>query len=166
MLPPKQRYIVSFRSDLKLHVLRRDMTPRPPKKKKKKLGGAAYGETLAAELAPLNIRVLLVAPGAFDAGVIPPFTETLPGYESAHDVMDAAIKKREASKKGDPARGMDTIIDVVRGEGRAASLAREGKWPRWLVLGEDAFTHVRKRIQDMADTLDEWETVGSDVYQQ
>jgi hypothetical protein len=103
-------------------------------------------------------------PGAFDAGVIPPYTATLPGYEGAHDVMDAAIKTREASKKGDPARGMDVVIDVVRGEGRAASLARGGKWPRWLVLGEDAFAHVRRRVRNMAEALDEWETVGSDVY--
>ncbi|KAH9965236.1 hypothetical protein BC827DRAFT_1183166 [Russula dissimulans] len=125
---------------------------------------AAYSETLAVELAPLNIRVLLVVPGAFDAGVIPPYTATLPGYEGAHDVMDAAIKTREASKKGDPARGMDVVIDVVRGEGRAVSLARGGKWPRWLVLGEDAFAHVRRRVRNMAEALDEWETVGSDVY--
>jgi len=120
---------------------------------------------LAVEVAPLNIRVVVVVPGAFDAGVIPPITETLPGYKRAHDVMEAALRMREASKKGDPARGMDAVIDVVRGEGRAAPLARAGKWPRWLVLGEDAFDHVRKRLQNMADTLDEWETVGSDVYQ-
>ncbi|KAI9453178.1 NAD-P-binding protein [Russula earlei] len=124
----------------------------------------SYSETLAVELAPLNIRVLLVVPGTFNAGVIPPYTETLPGYESTHDVMDAAMKAREASKKGDPARGMDAVVDVVRGEGRAASLAHAGKWPRWLVLGEDAFAHVRKRLQNMADTLGEWEAVGSDVY--
>lgn len=123
----------------------------------------AYSETLSVELASLNIRVLLVVPGAFDAGGIPPITETLPGYERAHDVMDAALRTREASKKGDPARGMDAVIDVVRDEGRAASLARAGKWPRWLVLGQDAFVHVRERIRNMADDLDEWEVVGSDV---
>ena len=124
----------------------------------------AYSETLSVELAPQNIRVLLVVPGAFDAGGIPPITATLPGYERAHDVMDAALRTREASKKGDPARGMDAVIDVVRDEGRAASLARAGKkWPRWLVLGQDAFVHVRERIRNMADDLDEWEVVGSDV---
>lgn len=52
----------------------------------------SYSETLSVELAPLNIRVLLVVPGAFDAGGIPPITETLPGYERAHDVMDAALR--------------------------------------------------------------------------
>ena len=133
------------------------------KKKPPGATNAAYSETLSVELAPLNIRVLLVVPGAFDAGVIPPITETLPGYERAHDVMEATLRTREASKKGDPARGMDAVIDVVRDDGRAASLAREGKWPKWLVLGQDAFAHVRERIRNMADDLDEWEVVGSDV---
>lgn len=55
----------------------------------------AYSETLSAERAPLNICVLLVVPGTFDVCVIPPITETLPGYEGAHDVMDAALKTRE-----------------------------------------------------------------------
>jgi hypothetical protein len=58
---------------------------------------------------------------------------------------------------------MDAVIDVVRDEGCAASLARADKWPRWLVLGENAFAHVRERMRNMADDLGEWEVVGSDV---
>ncbi|KAI0260725.1 hypothetical protein BC834DRAFT_925723 [Gloeopeniophorella convolvens] len=126
----------------------------------------SYGETLAVELAPLNIRVLLVVPGAFDAGVIPPYTKILPGYEQTHEAMEAALKLRGTLMKGDPVRGMDTIIDVVRGEGHATDLVHDGKWPKWLVLGDDAFMHTRKRLQNMADTLTEWEEVGSGMHHQ
>jgi hypothetical protein len=30
-----------------------------------------------------------------------------------HDVMDTAMKIREVSKKGDPARGQESVIDIV-----------------------------------------------------
>ncbi|KAI0262610.1 NAD-P-binding protein [Gloeopeniophorella convolvens] len=124
----------------------------------------SYGETLSAEVRPFNIRVCIVAPGTFDAGGLPSLTKQTPPYAAAHEVMRTQIVHlRAMGGKGDPSRGMDAVIDVVRGEGRAAPLAAGGKWPLWLVLGEDAQRDINARLDRMKETLSEWAVVGSDL---
>ncbi|KAI0262611.1 hypothetical protein BC834DRAFT_890947 [Gloeopeniophorella convolvens] len=124
----------------------------------------SYGETLSVELLPFGIRVLIVAPGTFNAGPQPVFTNPTPPYLEAHKLMRERLEKIAGKKgKGDPKRGMDVVVDVVRGEGRAASRVKEGKWPLWLVLGEDALQDVRARADKLRDTLTEWAGVGSDL---
>ncbi|KAG1894361.1 uncharacterized protein F5891DRAFT_1256111 [Suillus fuscotomentosus] len=124
----------------------------------------AMSETLALELAPFNIRILIVEPGAFRTENIyrnkfDTWTNPIPDYDKTRaetQVMYEAIPGRQP---GDPMKAMKLVADVVRGEGVAAG--RE--WPLYLVLGEDAEKDVRNKCMMMLKHLDEWQDVIRDV---
>ncbi len=123
----------------------------------------ALAETLSAELAPLGVRVLHVAPGSFRTEGI--YTNgfhdrnKLVGY----DDIRAAAAKRFASvpgnEKGDPVKAMEVVVDVVRGEG----VAKGKPWPGLLVLGEDSERDVRNKCQATLQLLDTWGDVAKSV---
>ena len=58
---------------------------------------------------------------------------------------------------GDVEKGMDAVVDLVRGEGQAAG---KRSWPLWVVLHEEAIANVRDRLTKMSNTIDEWESLG------
>lgn len=122
------------------------------------------GETLAFELAPFNIRVLIVEPGAFRTENIysnkfDSWTNPIPDYDEARAGALARHEAIPGTQPGDPMKAMRFVVDVVRGEGVAAG--RE--WPSYLVLGEDAERDVRKKCMMMLKHLDEWQDVIRDV---
>ena len=124
---------------------------------------------------PFNIRVLIVAPGSFRTpGIYPPTIvgDPLPGYER----LRADTEKRLTTlvtrpNQGDPMRGMDVVVDVVKGEGRVNNVKKDqaqgeegpAEWPLWLFLGEDAMNDVRAKIGRITKALDVWESVGSNL---
>jgi len=123
----------------------------------------ALAETLTVELSPFNIRVLLVAPGAFR-------TEGIYGQKyhvekpiSAYDQMrDASQKMFQAvpgTQKGDPDKAMEVVVDVVRGEG----IAKERPWPGFLVLGEDAERELVAKCNKVLQLVEEWGDVSRSV---
>ncbi|KZV64342.1 NAD-P-binding protein [Peniophora sp. CONT] len=123
----------------------------------------AYGEQLSAELVDFNIRVNVLLPGAFNTdpgGGFPPIpAPPIPDYDDFRERLRQNLeKRRNVPNKGDPGKGMDALVDVVRGEGKAAS--KEG-WPLWLLLGDDGILTVRQRLELMGDTIDKWESVGT-----
>lgn len=148
---------------------------------------SAYGETLSTELGPFNIRVTVITPGTFRTSapfnLFRPAGTPIPDYASTRDGMKEAQELRmEKLQKADPERGMDVVVDLVLGQGRAGELTRldgdgsgdgsgaggdvsdgRGKWPLWLFLGKDGMDDLRNRITKMAGTMDEWKDVGSDV---
>ncbi|RDX55334.1 NAD-P-binding protein [Polyporus arcularius HHB13444] len=123
----------------------------------------AVGETYASELRPFGIRVLIVAPGAFRTEGVHAYPATINTHVPAYDDMRNAGMARFAGiaghEKGDPAKAMELVVDVVKGEGRAAG--RE--WPLWLVLGRDAYVDVRAKTQKLLATMDAWEDVATDL---
>lgn len=81
--------------------------------------------------------------------------------------------------RGDPKLGMEVVVDLVRGEGRAGEILRgcegahrpeEGthgtggtqgqEWPLWLFLGEDGQRDVRARNEKVGRCLDVWGELG------
>lgn len=122
------------------------------------------GETLAVELAPFNIRVLIVEPGAFRTENIysnkfDTWTNPIPDYDETRAETAARYEAIPGKQPGDPMKAMKFVVDVVRGEGIAAG--RE--WPLYLVLGEDAERDVRNKCMMMLKHLDEWQDVIRDV---
>jgi NAD(P)-dependent dehydrogenase (short-subunit alcohol dehydrogenase family) len=122
------------------------------------------GETLAVELAPFNIRVLIVEPGAFRTENIysnkfDTWTNPIPDYDETRAETLAKYEAIPGNQPGDPMKAMKFVVDVVRGEGVAAG--RE--WPLYLVLGEDAERDVRNKCMMMLKHLDEWQDVIRDV---
>jgi len=121
------------------------------------------GETLAVELASFNIRVLIVAPGAFRTENIYSnkfdTTHPIPDYDETRAKALLRYETVPGKQPGDPAKAMKIVVDVVRGEGVA--VGRE--WPLYLVLGEDAEQDVRNKCMKVFKHLDEWQDVIRDV---
>ena len=124
---------------------------------------AAIGETYASELRPFGVRVLIVAPGAFRTEGVHAYPATIHNHVPVYDDMRNAGMARFAQiaghEKGDPAKAMELLVDVVKGEGRAAG--RE--WPLWLVMGRDAYADVRAKTHKLLATMDAWEDVATDL---
>ncbi|KAF8201221.1 hypothetical protein K438DRAFT_1821625 [Mycena galopus ATCC 62051] len=118
----------------------------------------ALAETLTVEVAPLGVRVLLVEPGAFRTGIYGQAYHTsnpIDDYERIRTVSASRFASVSGTEKGDPAKAMEAVVDVVRGQGSA-----QGRpWPGRLVLGEDAENDVRVKCQKVLEKMDEWAPV-------
>ncbi|KAG6860082.1 hypothetical protein C0995_016081 [Termitomyces sp. Mi166 len=127
------------------------------------VNNAALTETLATEVAPFNIRVLLVAPGSFRTeGIYNQTYNTSNPIAANTPLREASIARFKAVAgigKGDPAKAMEAVVDIVRGEG----IAKDRPWPGLLVLGEDAERDVRDKCNKVLKALDEWKDVTCSV---
>ncbi|KAH9019561.1 NAD-P-binding protein [Lactarius pseudohatsudake] len=122
----------------------------------------SYAETLSIELETFEIRVIFTLPGGF-ATKFNALTQSgtpLAGYEALHDQLDSFVQNYAKIPKDDPDLGMSTLINVVRGEGRAAG--RE-MLPLWLFLGDDSMRDVCMQMYILQAELEEWEDVGSNL---
>lgn len=159
----------------------------------------AYGESLAAEVKPFNIRVLVLIPGSFltpsltnlDLSFVINHPESwITDYDAArHAILNFRNSTAIPSFTGggDPDRGMDVLVDVVKGEGRMDGFLDAGvkingagmvqdrgvvenvekghleEWPTWLFLGEDCMQNIRARMEKINRTVAAWEKIGLDV---
>ncbi|KAI0328782.1 NAD-P-binding protein [Cubamyces sp. BRFM 1775] len=121
----------------------------------------SYGETLSAEVAPFNIRVSVVVPGMFDTGLSMPIVGSpIADYDRAREELRKRVENRHRlPNQGDPAKGMDALVDVVRGEGRAKD--KGGELPLWLFLGGDCLADVKARADKLKKVAEEWADVGT-----
>jgi NAD(P)-dependent dehydrogenase (short-subunit alcohol dehydrogenase family) len=114
----------------------------------------AISESLAAEVAPLGIRVLIVEPGAFrtefgasrmhrSGTVIDDYIQTVGSTRAAVDAMDG-------SQPGDPNRAAAAIIEMV-------NVTRA---PLRLALGDDAVDSIRAKHEQLRAELQEWESLS------
>jgi len=122
----------------------------------------AMTEALAAEVAHLGIRVLLLSPGAFRTDIysISPFHQD--NASSDYDELRATSAQRfgtiPGNEPGDPAKAMEALVDVVRGEG----VAEGKKWPEpgaSLLLGNDAEKDLHTRFNKLTAAVSEWADV-------
>ncbi|KAJ6504110.1 hypothetical protein C8R47DRAFT_1038358 [Mycena vitilis] len=122
------------------------------------------GETLAVEIAQFSIRMLIVEPAAFRTNSLMN-TE----YYTGNPIPDYA-EMREKSIKwyetitaicSDPAKAMEVVTDVVRGEGGAAGRP----WPLHLFLGDIAVAGITEKCTQVLKVIDDWKdvTTGLDV---
>ncbi|KAF6741954.1 short-chain dehydrogenase/reductase SDR [Ephemerocybe angulata] len=123
----------------------------------------AFTETLATELAQFNVRVLLVAPGAFRTEGIHsrPFFQDRPiaAYDNVRETTAQRFASITGTQKGDPVRAMELVVDIVRGEGTA----EHKPWPSHLILGDDAIADVKAKSSKLMATLEKWESTGRAV---
>lgn len=125
----------------------------------------AVAENMAVELEPFGIRALIVEPGSFRTEGIyrEHFNQStrrlIPDYDDKREPAEVAWRVPAGKQQGDPVKAMNTLVEVVCGEGRA-----QGKpWPLYLVLGRDAEQDVRKKCTLMINYLDEWSDIIRDV---
>ena len=115
-------------------------------------------ESLAKELAPLGIKVLVIAPSGFrtdwagrsanNAKVV------IEDYASTAHQNKETIRGYSGNQPGDPVRAAKAIIKAVNSENP----------PLRLLLGNGALKGARNKIADLQKDFDAWEetTIGAD----
>ena len=115
-------------------------------------------ESLAIEVKPLGIKVLIVEPGPFRTDwlgrSLMESQTVIADYDQTVGERRRAAKVNTGRQKGDPVRGSQAIIDAVLSENP----------PLRLVLGKPGLDIVRKKLDAVKHDLDTWEatTVGAD----
>ena len=113
----------------------------------------AVSECLAAEVAPLGVRVLIVEPGAFRTRLFGAAFRTmpeLPAYAPTVGPTRAYAARSDGVQGGDPAKAARAIVDAVTAG--APSLR--------LPLGGDAVTSIREKLARVAVDVDLSEAVA------
>jgi NAD(P)-dependent dehydrogenase (short-subunit alcohol dehydrogenase family) len=115
-------------------------------------------ESLALEVKPLGIDVLIVEPGAFRTSWAGPSIKQslthIDAYAATAGERRKQVGARSGKQPGDPVRAAQAIIDA----------ALSDRPPLRLLLGKAALELARKKLELMRNDFDTWEstTVGAD----
>jgi NAD(P)-dependent dehydrogenase (short-subunit alcohol dehydrogenase family) len=111
-------------------------------------------EALAAEVAPLGIRVILVEPGPFRTdflgGSLAVSTKVLDDYKESSGRTRASAVERNGAQPGDPARAADAIVLAVTAE----------QPPLHLPLGRFAYERATAKLNDVRNEFETWRDVA------
>ncbi|PCC67135.1 Short-chain dehydrogenase [Nannocystis exedens] len=113
----------------------------------------AVSESLAAEVRPHGVRVLVVEPGAFRTALFGPAFRHMPAmdaYAGTVGAMRSWVSQTDGQQVGDPARAARVIADVV---------ARP-EVPLRLPLGGDAVDQIRAKLAFIAADVDRTEALA------
>lgn len=108
-------------------------------------------ETLSKELAPFNLHVTAVAPGSFRtdwAGrsmVRSP--RRLPDYDALFEPVRQARQKKSGKQLGDPVKAAHAMLALIE----------SGNPPTHLLLGSDALSLVRQKLEALGQEIEQWE---------
>lgn len=119
-------------------------------------------EGLHAETAHLGLRTLLIEPGRFrtnllSSGSMKARLSDIPGYKERSRVLIEYLSREDQKQPGDPAKLVEIVVDLVRGEGVA--LGRDV--PLRLPLGADCYADVREKCEKTLEVLDTWKAVAN-----
>lgn len=108
-------------------------------------------ETLSKELAPFNISVTAVAPGSFRtdwAGrsmVRSP--RRLPDYDALFEPVRQARQEKSGKQLGDPVKAAHAMLALIESQTP----------PTHLLLGSDALSLVRQKLEALGKEIEQWE---------
>lgn len=108
-------------------------------------------ETLSKELAPFNLHVTAVAPGSFRtdwAGrsmVRSP--RRLPDYDALFEPVRQARQEKSGKQLGDPVKAAHAMLALIESENP----------PTHLLLGSDALSLVRQKLEALNQEIEQWE---------
>ncbi|WP_026924378.1 oxidoreductase [Glycomyces arizonensis] len=108
---------------------------------------------MAAELAPLGIRTLIVEPGAFRTGLAggaQSQSAPIGDYEGTVGPFRTAFPDSDGTQPGDPAKAAAAILAAVGAD----------EPPLRLVLGGDAADAIGSELESQAAELKAWEPVA------
>ncbi|THU97931.1 NAD(P)-binding protein [Dendrothele bispora CBS 962.96] len=122
-----------------------------------------YSESLATEIAPFGIRMLIVEPASFksDTYTKTPWDDRNPiaDYANLATQIQEVLRLRGSAVKGDPHKGMSVVADVVRGEG----VAKGKEWPLYLLLGDLAISGFKEKAEIILERTKDWEPIMADL---
>jgi NAD(P)-dependent dehydrogenase (short-subunit alcohol dehydrogenase family) len=111
-------------------------------------------ESLAREVEPLGIKVLLVEPGPFRtdwAGrSLRQSAQFIGDYEQTAGRRRREIGSYSGTQPGDPARAAEAVIAALQ----------ETAPPDHLVLGRDGYERVEQQLRYMLDNLSKWRSLS------
>jgi NAD(P)-dependent dehydrogenase (short-subunit alcohol dehydrogenase family) len=111
-------------------------------------------DTLSKELRPFNIFVTAVAPGSFRTDWAGRSMQRTPrsiaDYDASFDPVRKAREEKSGKQPGDPRKAAQAMLQVI------ASPAP----PAHLLLGSDALSLVRSRLELAANEIDQWEALS------
>lgn len=112
-------------------------------------------EALAAEVAALGIRVLIVEPGAFRTGfaapnALRPTASRIADYEDTAGATRETLSSSSGTQEGDPAKAAAAVLEVL---GWAEP-------PLRLALGNDSIDAIRGKLASVTADLDATEKLG------
>lgn len=112
-------------------------------------------EALAAEVAPLGIKVLIVEPGAFRTGLQAPAAQQgaqtrIADYDATAGATRDALAAAHGTQEGDPAKAAAAVLEVLGWK----------EPPLRLALGNDAVDEIRRKLARVAADLDATEPLG------
>ncbi|HVJ25508.1 MAG TPA: oxidoreductase [Burkholderiales bacterium] len=120
-----------------------------------KFGIKGFSEALAAEVAPLGIRVTIVEPGPFRTRFLSDrsakWAKPMPDYADSVGKTRELLRKMDGSQPGDPERAAQAIVQAVQAK----------KPPLRLPLGRMAFEQIRKTLRAQIDELERWAGLGA-----
>ncbi|KAH1742821.1 hypothetical protein KXX41_002888 [Aspergillus fumigatus] len=106
-----------------------------------------FSESLSKEVAPFNIRVLIVEPGAFRTNFLSAYATPAAWTEPG---------SRNGKQEGDPVKAVERIIDVVQGTGVGAGKTSCLRLP----LGRDCIARAKTKLEEVRKNLDEMEEIA------
>ena len=113
-----------------------------------------FSEAMAQEVAPFNIRVIIVEPGPFRtefAGTsIKKAENKIEAYAQTAGAFERAMHERNGKQEGDPMKAAEVLWQVVQSQNP----------PLRLPLGRYAFEAVRTKLGQIASDLDAWESIA------
>lgn len=124
----------------------------------------AISEGLALQLAPFNVRVLIIEPGLFrtnwlDGSYVTPAAELTQDYEDGPvGQMLEKYPTMHGLQEGDPQKAAKRILEVVTRTGMAAG-EDIGTCLR-IPLGNDAMDKARDKVSTLARNLDAVENLA------
>ncbi|MBH2948518.1 oxidoreductase [Serratia marcescens] len=108
-------------------------------------------ETLSKELSPFNLHVTSVAPGSFRtdwAGrsmVRSP--RRVPDYDALFEPVRQARQEKSGKQLGDPVKAAHAMLALIE----------SGNPPTHLLLGSDALSLVRQKLEALGKEIEQWE---------
>ncbi|KAK0194701.1 hypothetical protein F5146DRAFT_954070 [Armillaria mellea] len=118
-------------------------------------------ETLHAEVSPLGLRSICLDFGYFRTAFLSPdhrkpYVAKIDDYKEITEKVESGLQASNGTQLGNPEKGVQVMLDVVRGEG----VAQGKEFPKSLLMGSDTFAVVQDTIQGYLKLQENWESVS------
>ncbi|KAH7413980.1 hypothetical protein DE146DRAFT_14094 [Phaeosphaeria sp. MPI-PUGE-AT-0046c] len=118
-------------------------------------------EGLHAETAHLGLKTLLVEPGRFRTNLLSSSNmkarlSDIAEYAESSRAQMTGLAGEDQKQPGDPAKLVEIVLDLVRGEGVAQGM----EVPFRLPLGVDCYTDIKEKCEATLAMLETWKNVA------